>query len=266
MLTDNKKLLDIFQKEIFFFDLDGTLYLDNELFPGVLELIQYLRDENKHLFFLSNNSSKSTSDYLKKLQNLKLGTFREELILSQHPTIHYLKKNNFKKVFLLGNASLKEEFREEGFQLTDNEPEILVLAFDQELTYDKLVKASYFLQENLPYIATHLDDRCPTERGFIPDAGGIAALLEKTSERMPRSFGKPNEEMILFKIEQLNIPKQKAIMFGDRLYTDIRMGKNAQIETCCVLSGETTRDMLKSSNLTPDYIINGIWEITELIK
>jgi HAD superfamily hydrolase (TIGR01450 family) len=266
MLTDNEILLNIFQKEIFFFDLDGTLYLDDNLFPGVIELINYLRGEGKKIFFLSNNSSRSTADYLKKLKKLKLKAKKEELILSQHPTINYLKKNNFNRLFLLGNTSLKKEFREHGFELTDENPEILVLAFDQELTYDKLVKAGYFLQEGLQYIATHLDDRCPTERGFIPDAGGIAALLQKTAERMPKAFGKPNKEMLLFKLEELNLSRDGAIMFGDRIYTDIKMAKAAQIDICCVLSGETNIEMLEESNFKPEYVIKGIWELIELIK
>ncbi|MEJ2276659.1 MAG: HAD hydrolase-like protein, partial [Candidatus Lokiarchaeota archaeon] len=196
--------------------------------------------------------------------NLKVTT--EDIILSQHPTIDYLKKNNFRRIFLLGNRSLKEEFKSHGFILTDENPEILVLAFDQELTYDKLVKAGYFLQDELPYIATHLDDRCPTQRGFIPDAGGIAALLEKTSGRIPRVFGKPNKEMLTFKLDNLGISKSDAIMFGDRLYTDMKMGRNAHVDTCCVLSGETTMQMIKESNTRPTYIIEGVWELTKLIN
>ncbi|MEJ2251045.1 MAG: HAD hydrolase-like protein [Candidatus Lokiarchaeota archaeon] len=122
------------------------------------------------------------------------------------------------------------------------------------------------LQDELPYIATHLDDRCPTQRGFIPDAGGIAALLEKTSGRIPRVFGKPNKEMLTFKLDNLGISKSDAIMFGDRLYTDMKMGRNAHVDTCCVLSGETTMQMIKESNTRPTYIIEGVWELTKLIN
>lgn len=167
----------------------------------------------------------------------------------------------------MGTQSLKKEFRQEGFDLTEEDPEILVLAFDQELTYDRLVKASYLLQkEDFPYIATHLDNRCPTEVGYTPDAGGIAALLYKATERSPRVFGKPNKEMLLFKLEQLGISPKNAVMFGDRLYTDIIMGIKAGVTTCCVLSGEMTMDMINKSELKPDYIINGIWELLNEFK
>lgn len=267
MLNKDRYLSELTEKLVYFFDLDGTIYLGNKLFEGVLDLIEILRIKKKKFYFLSNNSSKSTTDYLKKLNNFNLDVSRENIILSQHPTIDYLKKNNYKKIFLMGTQSLKEEFRQEGFDLTEEDPEILVLAFDQELTYDRLVKASYLLQkEDFPYIATHLDNRCPTEVGYIPDAGGIAALLYKATERSPRVFGKPNKEMLLFKLEQLGISPKNAVMFGDRLYTDIIMGIKAGVTTCCVLSGEMTMDMINKSDLKPDYIINGIWELLNEFK
>lgn len=266
MLANEAELSELKEKEVFFFDLDGTIYLGNKLFDGVLELINLLRkDKSKRFFFLSNNSSKSTSDYLKKLTKLGLDITFDNIILSQHPTLDYLKKEGYRDVFLLGNHSLKEEFKEEGFNLTEEDPEILVLAFDQELTYEKLVKAGYLLQEGIPYIATHLDNRCPTERGYIPDAGGIAALLEKTADRMPRVFGKPNKDMLLFKLKNLNINPEKAVMFGDRLYTDMKMGFQAGVTTCCVLSGETSLSLIKESE-KPDYIINGVWELLPIFR
>ncbi|MFX1568296.1 MAG: HAD-IIA family hydrolase [Promethearchaeota archaeon] len=261
-------IIELTNKQVYFFDLDGTIYLGDKLFKGVPQLIDILRKKEKKFFFLSNNSSKSTEDYLKKLHHFNIDISRENLILSQHPTIDYLKKNKFKKIFLLGTKSLKKEFINEGFDLTEEDPEILVLAFDQELTYDRLTKAAFILQkEDFPYIATHLDNRCPTEHGYIPDAGGIAALLYKATERMPQVFGKPNKEMLLFKLNQLGISPKNAIMFGDRLYTDIKMGKEAGVLTCCVLSGEITLDLIRSSEIKPDFIINGIWELlTEFNK
>jgi len=267
MALIDKDLSTIIKKSVYFFDLDGTTYLEDTLFEGVLELIELLKKKKKKFFFLSNNSSKSTKDYLMKLKNLNIDISYENLILSQHPTIDYLKKNSYKRIFLMGTESLKEEFREQGFILSEIDSEILVLAFDQELTYDRLVKAAILLQNDIPYIATHLDNRCPTKNGYIPDAGGIAALLNKTTERMPRVFGKPNKEMILFKLHSLNIDPSDAAMFGDRLYTDIKMGINAGITTCCVLSGETTLNMInESEEFKPDFIIEGIWDLLDALK
>ncbi|MGV9172211.1 MAG: HAD-IIA family hydrolase [Promethearchaeia archaeon] len=265
MISNNEELQILKDKQAFFFDLDGTIYLENHLFNGVLELIETLKKQKKHFFFLSNNSSKSTQDYLKKLQGLNLNVTEDNIILSQHPTIKYLKDNKYQKIFLLGTTSLKQEFLKKGFRLTDKDPEILVLAFDQELTYEKLVKASYLLQDGIPYIATHPDDRCPTQKGYIPDAGGFISLLYKTVERKPQIFGKPNKEMLLFKLQQLDLPREKAVMFGDRLYTDIRMGIEAGITTCGVLSGETDQKTLKESDYQPDFVIEGLWTLLTIL-
>ena len=264
MQNNDKILLELTNKQVYFFDLDGTLYLENKLFKGVVELINTLKSKKKIFYFLSNNSSLSTKDYLKKLNSFNLNITQENLILSQHPTLDYLKKNSFRKIFLMGTQSLKEEFLQEGLELTEENPEILVLAFDKELTYDRLARATnLLLNEDFPYIATHLDDRCPIENGYIPDAGGIAALLYKACERMPKVLGKPNKEMLLFKLNQLGISPENAIMFGDRLYTDIKMGNKAGVITCCVLSGETTLEMINESEFKPDFIINGIWELLD---
>jgi len=267
MISSCSELSILKKKRVFFFDLDGTVYLGDQLFDGVLNLIDiFKKNDHRHFFFLSNNSSKSTSDYLKKLKKYGLEVDKDHIILSQHPTIDYLKKEGFNKIFLMGTKSLKQEFQREGFQLTEENPEILVLAFDQELTYERLVKASYLLLDDIPYIATHLDNRCPTERGYIPDAGGIAALLYKATERMPQVFGKPNKEMLLFKLESLDMPPSSAVMFGDRLYTDIKMGLNAGITTCCVLSGESSLEMIRNSEYIPDLIIEGIWKLSDIFK
>ena len=215
----------IAEKSIFFLDLDGTIYLGNEIFSGVIELLDLLRMKDKKFYFLSNNSSYSTKDYVKKLNNLDINVDSENIILSQHPTIAYLKSKNFKKIFLLGTQSLKEEFLEHGFILTPDNPEIVVLAFDKELTYERLVIASNLLQQNTPYIATHLDNRCPTEDGYIPDAGGIASLLHKTVERMPRVFGKPNKEMILYKLKEISANPEDAVYYDEnRQFARVQIG------------------------------------------
>lgn len=253
---------ELSEKLIFFLDLDGTIYLENKLFKGVPEFLKLLRERNKQFYFLSNNSSLSTSAYLEKLNKFNLHIVEDNLILSQHPTIEYLKKEQYKKIFLLGTTSLKREFENEGFELTERDPQIIVLAFDKELTYERLVRATkLLLKKDFPYIATHLDNRCPTEEGYIPDAGGIAALLFRTVERMPRVFGKPNKEMLLFKLNQLGLSPKDAVMIGDRLYTDIKMGKNAGVSTCLCLSGETTMDMIKNSEDKPDFVVDGIWDL-----
>ena len=253
-------------KQIYFFDLDGTLYLEDLLFDGILNLINKLKSFQKKIFFLSNNSSISTKEYLLKLEQLGLDTVVENIILSIHPTIQYLKEKKIKKIYLLGTKSLQSEFIEKGFEITDKDPEIVVLGFDKELTYEKLVKASYFLQDDLPYIATHPDKVCPTRRGYIPDAGAIISLLFEATGKNPKTFGKPNKEMLLFKLRELKISPKDAVIVGDRLYTDIKMGKEAGVTTICVLSGETSREMIEKSEIKPDIILNKATDLINILK
>ncbi len=254
------------KKKVFFFDLDGTLYLEDILFEGVQELIKLMKIFNKRFFFLSNNSSISTKEYVLKLKKLGLDVSIEDVIISTHPTIYFLKKENVKKIFLLGTKSLQSEFIENGFEITDKDPEIVVLGFDKELTYEKLVKASYFLQNNIPFIATHPDKVCPTKKGYIPDAGAIISLLYEATGKKPKIFGKPNKEMLLFKLRELGISPNDAVIVGDRLYTDIKMGIEAGVTTICVLSGETTREIIEKSEIKPDIILNKISDLINFLN
>jgi HAD superfamily hydrolase (TIGR01450 family) len=248
---------------VFFFDLDGTVYLDGILFEKILELIEILKNKRKKIYFLTNNSSISTKDYYIKLKRVGLPIKKDNIIVSTHPTIQFLKTNNFKKIFLLGTKSLQNEFIDAGFKLTDDDPEIVVLAFDKELTYVKLEKAAYFLQDGLPYIATHPDKVCPTKNGYIPDVGAMIALFFESTGKIPKIFGKPNKEMLLFKLRELNLTPDDAVLIGDRLYTDIRMANEANITSICVLTGETTEEMIKKSEFKPDIVLN---KAADLIK
>jgi len=262
--NNNLELLK--KKKVFFFDMDGTIYLENILFDNIHELFVLLKNLKKKFYFLSNNSSISTNDYYKKLKDLGLDINRENIIISTHPTIHYLKDKGFKRLFLLGTESLKSEFIENGFEITDREPQIVVLAFDKELTYEKLEKAAYFLQDGLPYIATHPDKVCPTQRGYIPDVGSMIALLYESTGKKPIIFGKPNKEMLLFKLKELNLDPKDTVLIGDRLYTDIRMGNEANVTTICVLTGETSKEMIEKSEYKPDIILSKVTELIKLLK
>jgi len=262
----NNKISKLKEKKVFFFDLDGTIYIEGDLFEGIHDLINFMIDSGSKFFFLSNNSSFSTEEYFNKLKNLGIKIEKENIIISTHPTIQYLKENKFKRIYLLGTKSLQSEFIKNGFILTDDDPEILVLGFDKELTYKKLETAAYLLQENIPYIATHPDVKCPTKRGYIPDAGSFIALLYESTGKKPKIFGKPNKEMILFKLRELCINPRDAVIVGDRLYTDIRMGIEAGVTTICVLTGETSREMIEKSEFKPDIILNKATDLLKFLK
>ncbi len=262
----NNNISKLKEKKVFFFDLDGIIYLEGDIFEGIHDLIKFMNNFGAKFFFLSNNSSFSTEEYLNKLKDLEIKIERNNIIISTHPTIQYLKENNFKRIYLLGTKSLQSEFIKNGFVLTDNDPEILVLGFDKELTYKKLETAAYLLQDDIPYIATHSDVKCPTKRGYIPDAGSIIALLYESTGKKPKIFGKPNKEMLLFKLRELDFKPRDAVIVGDRINTDIRMGIEAGVTTICVLTGETSREMIEKSDFKPDIILNKATDLLKFLK
>jgi len=257
---------NIKEKKVFFLDLDGTIYIDGILFDNIKELMNLLKLKKKKFYFLSNNSSITTNDYYNKLKDVGLDISRENIIISTHPTIQYLRENNFKRIYLLGTKSLQKEFTENGFEITDKNPQIVVLAFDKELTYEKLEKAAYFLQDGLPYIATHPDKVCPTKKGYIPDTGSMIALFYESTGKKPIIFGKPNKEMLLYKLRELSLTPKDAVLIGDRLYTDIRMGNEANVTTICVLTGETSKEMIKKSEFKPDIILDKATDLINILK
>lgn len=253
-----------FLKEInvWLLDMDGTIYLDDILIEGAGEFIESLRQKEKHFLFLTNNSSKSCSAYVKKLHALGLDFVTEEHIYtSGQAAIRYIeKKYPEKKAYLLGTTELRDEFIHAGIQLSDD-PDIVVIGFDTTLTYQKLWKTCDLVRKGIPYIATHPDLNCPTKKGFMPDIGAIIAFIKASTGREPDVIiGKPYRPILQAISEKWSTDFSKMVMVGDRLYTDIAMGKEG-IKTILVLSGETKLDDLKSSNYQPDLVISSVKEL-----
>ena len=165
---------------------------------------------------------------------------------------------------MVGTPSLKQEFRDHGFQLVQEKPDYAVLGFDTTLTYEKLWKLCDFAREGIPYIATHPDINCPTETGFMPDIGAMMALIETSTGRKPDVIvGKPHPPIIEAIVEKTGYSVNQLAMVGDRLYTDIAMGATG-ITTILVLSGETKESDLESAKHQPDYVVKDISGLREL--
>ena len=162
--------------ECFALDMDGTIYLGEQWIEGAREFLSAVEAAGKRYVFLTNNSSKNPQIYVKKLSRMGLEVTEEKIVTSGQATIAYLKQHfPGKRVFLLGNELLTEEFVQEGIVLDTESPEVVVVGFDTTLTYEKMCRVCDFVREGLPYLSTHPDYNCPTETGFIPDAGAIHA-------------------------------------------------------------------------------------------
>ena len=266
---DQVKLLK--SMKLFLFDMDGTLYLGNQLYSFTIELLETIKKNGGQYLFMTNNSSKSVNDYVKKLEKLGIHATRDEFMTSSQATAYYLHKHHEgQKLYVCGTESLKEELRMEGFIVTTNldEVECIVMGFDTELTFQKLHDVSFLLltRPELPYIATNPDLVCPTEFGSVPDCGSVCIGIKNATGKEPIVIGKPSPLMPQLAMEKLGISKDEACVVGDRIYTDVKSGLNAGITGILVLSGETTLEILEASEDKPHLVLQDAGEILKALK
>lgn len=240
-------------------DMDGTIYKANKLFDCTVPFLDFLRERNIKYLFLSNNSSFSTNMYAEKLRKLGINAAADDFYISTDYTIDYLKHRmpQAKKVYLLAIPEVMAEFEAAGFELTDKDPDVFVLAFDKTLTYEKICKGAYFLRNGVPSIATHPDVFCPcAPTEWLVDCGAFIAMLETSTDKKMTVLGKPDPGILRhaamrYGIENMN----QVMMIGDRLSTDISVGVNANAHTCHI--NAEVNEFCKV-NITPDMAVNNL--------
>lgn len=251
-------------KKLFLLDMDGTIYLDEELFPGTMEFLAYVRQIGGRCIYLTNNSSKSIDKYIEKLHRLGIDATQEDFVTSTSATALYLQKQAYQKIYALGTKSFREQLVQSGLPVTDVlAPDIdcLCMGFDTELTFQKLEDACILLNRGVDYVATNPDWVCPTWYGFVPDCGSISQILKNATGRMPLFIGKPQPAMAELAMEKTGFSREETAVMGDRLYTDIACGCNAGISTIFVLSGEGTMEDVEKGDVKPEFIFRDIQEL-----
>ncbi len=250
--------------KLFVLDMDGTIYLGDKVLPNAIEFVSYARSKGIKVVFFTNNASKNPNDYVNKLNRLGFSATRDDVVTAGDVTIRHLKENHpDEPVFLVGTPQLEESFLESGIILSE-EANIVVTSFDTTLTYKKLVTACDLIRNGAIYYCTHPDFNCPTEDGFIPDSGAIAALVTASTNVKPKYFGKPHKETADMISSMFGVPFQNTAIVGDRLYTDIALGKNNGLLSVLVLTGETKPKDINDDN-APDIVFDGIGDIMKYI-
>lgn len=254
------------QKKLFILDMDGTFYLGERLIPGSLEFLQKLRDKGMDFLFFTNNSSRTSQFYKKKLASMGCFVDEASIITSGDVTISFLRENyKDKAVYLVGTGLLEQSFINGGIKLTQTDPDIVVLGFDTTLTYEKIERACTFIRKGATFIATHLDLNCPTEDGFIPDCGSFCAMVEASTGVKPRYLGKPFKDTVdMIKLITGRSNNEMAFV-GDRLYTDIAVGVNNGITGILVLTGETAPGDIEKSPVKPDFVFESLYAIGQAL-
>lgn len=282
---------ELTNKRLFLLDMDGTLYLDDRLFPGAADFLAKIRACGGKYLFLTNNSSKGVDAYVAKMTRLGVPAAPADFLTSVDALIVFLERTygtavKKKKMYVVGTHSFCAQLAAAGFLLTetpDDDTEILILGFDRELTYRKLEDACRLLMRGrqeartsgdakaaagvpaVDYYATNPDWVCPTAFGSVPDCGSMAWMLEKATGRLPKFIGKPEPEMALLAMAQCGCSAAETLLIGDRLYTDIACGNRAGVDTAFVLSGEGTLADLAKGQGKPTYIFENIAEVCKAV-
>jgi HAD superfamily hydrolase (TIGR01450 family) len=251
------------------FDMDGTIYLGGKLFAETLPFLGALKRLGIGHSYMTNNCSRSRAEYVQHLREIGIETTADSIQTSAHATAHYLSEKlpHVKTLFVSGTAGLKEDFRLAGFDVVDENPDAVVVGFDTELSYDSLSQTAYWISRGLPYVATHPDRVCPTDRPIVlPDCAAICALLETATGRRPEAIpGKPSRAMLEAIFAQYKLQPHEVALIGDRLYTDIRMARDAGAVAVLTLTGEAKRSDLEAcpESNRPDIVIEHLGELQD---
>jgi len=254
--------------KLFLFDMDGTLYLGDNVYDGAIDLMEDLPNLGKKYIYLTNNSSRAGTDYITRLNRLGFPCLAENVFTSGMATGMYLTQNHPGcKVYLVGTQAFRRELLSYGVELVEEGADVVVVGFDTELVYEKLDKACHFLRRGATFIAANPDWVCPMPHDeVLPDCGSICALLTASSGVKPNYIGKPNRNMIDVISKMTGIPNEEICAVGDRLYTDIAVAQNAGSVSVLVLSGETDMSMVDAAERKPDYILPSVKELHEVLS
>ena len=258
-------------KRLFLFDIDGTLATGDELYRGSRELLSYIKEIGGEAIYITNNSTKSLADYVKKFERWDLETQEWQFVTSGFMAIRYLRENfSQKKIFVMGTASFVRDLREQGIMVTERIEDDIVcvlVAYDSELNYGKLERACEILStKDVTYLATNPDLCCPAPFGFIPDCGSICQMIENSTGKKPQYLGKPARDVVDYCRKITGFSREETLVVGDRLYTDIACGIAAEIDTCVVYTGEATKEDIKHTEFMPTYEFDNIERLFEAVR
>ena len=256
MITDFEAAMCLLsQKELFVFDMDGTIYLGERVFPEAIHFIKRLRESGRRVLFFTNNASRSAKVYYDRLGRMGFEPQKGEVMTSGDVTASYLTANFPEStVYAVGTPDLLRSLRSRGVRLVCDDggaisgfagtPDIVLTSFDTTLTYEKIRLACNYIARGARFFSTHPDFNCPAEDGFLPDSGAICALITASTGAEPTYFGKPTALCADTIAASCGVSKEKTVMFGDRLYTDIATARRAGMTSVLVMTGETTEQML----------------------
>ncbi|AWE08447.1 TIGR01457 family HAD-type hydrolase [Lysinibacillus sp. 2017] len=244
------------------FDLDGTIYRGKAGIESAVQFVHYLQAQKIEPFYLTNNSSKTREMLQQSLRDIGINAPLEHIYSSALATAKYVAKIcTDKKVNVVGEQGIRTALEQEGLEITDEQSAVLVMGIDRQITYDKLVKASFYVQNGAELIGTNGDIKFPSERSFAPGNGSFVHLVANVAGVTPTFIGKPSPVMLQIVADEHHFTKEQMVMVGDNYDTDILCGINFGCDTIHVNTGVTPTDRVKQQSKLPTYCVENLLEL-----
>lgn len=248
-------------------DADGVLWHGETALPGFVEFFEFLRQNDIPFAIVTNNATKTQQDMVEKCERLGVEIAPHEVVTSSIATAEYLKTQypTGTRLHAIG-VGVRHALEEAGFVLADKNVKAVVVGMDFTLDYPRLRTAALLINAGARFIGTNPDRSFPFEDGFAPGNGAILAALAAATDVEPFIIGKPETPMFEIALRHLGSDAAHTAMLGDRLETDILGGQRAGLKTMLVLSGITSAELLAKSDIQPDWVFDGIDELTKILK
>jgi NagD protein len=243
-------------------DMDGVIVRGSELIPGADRFLDRLHERGIKFLILTNNPLYTPRDLQHRLQRIGVTLMTEHIYTSALATAQFLKAQHPDgTAFVIGESGLTNALHEVGYVLTDHNPDYVVVGETTSLNYERLTQAVRWVNKGARFIATNPDPSGPGEGGLVPACGAITAFIETATGVQPYFIGKPNPLMMRTALRFLNEHSNNAIMVGDRMDTDVRVGTEAGMETVLVLTGVSTREVVEKYPYRPTRIVESVAEL-----
>ena len=251
-------------------DLDGVVYRGKKVIREAPNTIARLKQKGHKIYFLTNNSALTRKGFQQRLSHFGIDCRKEEIMSAAYATTRFFKRRGYKgSVFIIGDPGLVREIENAGFRVAKNNKrkiDFVVVGMDRHFKYRDLCTAQQAILKGAIFVATNVDATYPVEGGVLPGAGTMASAIKTATSTRPIVVGKPNTFMLKEILREASVPAKEAIIVGDRLETDILLGKRCGLKTCLVLTGITQLSDLKKirKDKKPDYVFKDIGGLLRL--
>jgi Predicted sugar phosphatases of the HAD superfamily len=249
-------------------DMDGVLWQADQAMPGLNEFFDVLRERGIKFVLATNNNTMPPEGFVKKAAGMGVELSVEHIMTASLATVAYLRAKypTGSRVYIIGEAPLKNMITSAGFEFADHDVVAVVAAMDRQLTYEMLKRGSILIRGGAEFVGVNPDACYPTAEGLAPGSGPIIAALALASGVQPNIMGKPEKYIFTTCMERMGLTPEETASLGDRLDTDIEGGLRTGMRAILVLSGVTTAEQAARDPIQPTWIFNGIKELAEALR